>query len=564
MTDLIIKAFADIGLIPRDNQVETVQRIVDAFASGKRHVFLDAPTGSGKSVLAMVAHKVLNMRAVIVTATNSLVEQYHKDFTNVPIVIGAGNYPCELRNRLFKTSDAKADNCYKKSRFFYMQFPSDGAQPPECAENACSFVKSRVEKHQAISITNYPYYIIDQLYIKTLPNKDESLPNTSAYNVELGIFDEAHMINEQFSAHYNIHYTAKRSQEFLADIRKLTGQEDSQMEMAYSSVFNIINENVERGSIGLVNVDKFLNMLKKFYFKMTEIIDNKKIYEKGESGYDALGQMKSKYHGLFCKIDDYFKYKYEVVVDVKKAEKSLSVQPVFMGETSSQFCQKKNLYMSATMNYEYMVGTMKLDPEECVLIKVDYVFNADDKIIDMTRAKRKINYANMHSDEVIAEFHADLEDIYKLHADQSGVVIATSFKMAELLSHAKSATHDIILHENSEPAREVIRRFKNTSRPTILISPSLFEGVDLPGIESQFQVMPKAPYLSLGSKRMFYISRKHRGVYLQMSIMRMIQGCGRSTRFVGDKATTYMLDLNCGTLLRSRHNTWREQFKLIK
>jgi Rad3-related DNA helicase len=302
----------------------------------------------------------------------------------------------------------------------------------------------------------------------------------------------------------------------------------------------------------------------KFYAKMTEIIDNKKIFEKAESGYDALGQMKSKYHGLFCKIDDYFKYKYEIVVDVKKAEKSLSVQPVFMGSTSDIFCQQNNLFMSATMNYAFMVTTMKLNPDECELIKVDYVFNKDDKIIDMTRAKRKINYANMHSDEVVKEFCNDLESIYKIHADQSGVVIATSFKMAELLSQAKSSTHDIILHTNNEPAREIIRRFKQTNRPTVLISPSLFEGVDLPGLESQFQIMPKAPYLSLGSKRMFYISRKHRGVYLQMSIMRMIQGCGRSTRFVGDKAITYMLDLNCGTLLRSKHNTWREQFTLLK
>lgn len=565
-TTTIIKAFAELGFVPRDNQIDTVQRIVDAFDSGKKHVFLDAPTGSGKSVLGMVARKVLNKRAVIVTATNSLVEQYGRDFPEVPTVVGAGNYPCELRNRLFKTYNATADQCYKKSRFYYIQFPDDSPPPPECDPSNCGFAKTRADKHQDVTITNYPYYIIDQLYIKLIPGGDGELPNPAAYHVDMAIFDEAHMINEQFAAHYSIHYSAKRGEEFIRDIRKLTADYDgSNLEDAYENVFGIIDENVARGSIGLKNVDKFLGMLMKFYKKMMDIIETKKFFEKNESGYDGLTSMYGKYHGLFCKIDDYFKFKPEVVVDVKKGEASLTVQPIFINETSAGFCQKTNLYMSATMNYEFMVKTMKLDPAECELVTVDYTFEADDKTVDMTRlSEEKINFSNMHSQPVIDTFVKHLEEIYGLHADQNGIVITTSFRMAEQLAVAKSATHEIILHKNDTPAKEVIRMFKQSTRPTILLSPSLFEGIDLPGVESQFQVIPKAPYLSLGAKRMFYISRKHRGVYLQMSIMRMIQACGRSTRHAGDKSVTYMLDKNCGTLFRSRHNTWKDQFHLIK
>jgi ATP-dependent DNA helicase DinG len=552
----VLAAFTELGFTPRDLQVKSVMDVLDAFASGKRHVFLDAPTGSGKSLLALVIQKVLDIQAVVVTATNALGEQYERDYDDLLLVMGAGQYPCEAREVLFK-KDAFADTCYRKSRFFY----SLAVEPKECG--TCKFKFSREEKtKRKIAVTNYPYFIIDQLYIKPMEGPHGEPTNPSAWHLDLAIFDEAHLINEQFSQHYVIHYSKARGREFLHDISKMLG-ENSGMEEAYSGVFRIIDENIDRGSIGRANHLTFVLMLERFYRKMMEVCESMKGYCKVEETYDMLEALRHKYHGLFCKIDDYKKYGYEVVIETIKGE-SFSVQPVFIGAASEHLLQPLNLFMSATLNYDFMVATMELNPDECQLVKVGYSFNVDDKTIDFSRAREKVNYNNMFSDKVIYAMIEDLEAILVKHSTENGVVITTSFKMAEELSHVYSGTHELIVHRSTEPAKEVIARFKESSKPTVLFSPSLFEGVDLPGDISTFQVLPKAPYLSLGSKRMFHISRKHRAIYLQMTIKRMIQSFGRSTRSTGDKSMTYVLDLNAEKLFRSKYNAWKDQFKVIK
>jgi len=548
--DVVRKAFLDLGYSPRPNQISAVTDIVVAFALGKRHVFLDAPTGSGKSLIALAAQRVLNSSTVIVTATNSLCDQYARDHDWLPQVLGANNYSCPLRKKLELAND-NAEFCYKKSRFYYDRFE---LEPGECGE--CQFAASRrAKKISPITVTNYSYYIIDQLYIK---QKTED----GCYNADMAIFDESHLINEQFAQHYAIFYSAARSREFLNDIRSLCG-EASNMELAYSSVFKIIDENVSRGTIGKSNFKKFTDMLLKFYLKMIDIIDNKKIYAESDSSYDRLFAMKRKYHGMFCKIDDLNKFGYEVVVDVKKNEKSLTITPVFVGATSEHMFREKNLFMSATTNYEFMIKTLALDPNDCQLVKVPYSFNRDDKTLDFSFAARKVNWSNMNDPDTIRSLCRDVENVSKRHLGENGVVITTSFKTAADIASGVSVEHDVILHDSKTSAKDVISKFKKSTRPTILVSPSLFEGVDFSGDASKFQVLVKAPYPSLGSKRMFHISRKHRAVYLQMAVMRMNQALGRSTRDVNDKSVTYVLDTNCGKLFRSKYNDWKNQFNLI-
>ncbi len=574
----ITAGFLSLGYTPRALQVEAVQDVLAAFELGKRFVFLDAPCGSGKSLLALVIRKLLNKRAVIVTATNALGEQYERDYSTIeakdsvreargtwkaehvglPLVMGADQYPCEVRRIKFH-NQATAGSCYRKSRYFYTNFLTE---PVECS--TCKFSITRQRKHEDVSVTNYPYYIIDQLYVKPMGGSHGEKDNPSSWHdVDLGIFDEAHLINEQFAQHYVIFYSIERGQEYLSDIRKALGVH-SKYEAAYANVFRIIDENIKRGSIGPNNHMRFVDMLGKFYRNFHDLCETMQMYAKEEARYDQLGALSHKYHNLFCKIDDYHKYKYEVVIDVKKGEGSMAVQPIFIGELSQELLQEHNLFMSATINYEFMLKTMALDPEECQLVKVAYSFQPDDKTIDFRRARSFINYANMYSDVTIYSFLEAIEAILADHPTDNGVVIANSFKMAEELAGVLSSTHEIMLHTSAEPAKEIILRFKQATKPTLLLSPSLFEGVDFPGAVSRFQILPKAPYLSLAAKRMYYISRKHRGVYLQMSIKRMIQAFGRSSRASGDKAVTYVLDLNAEKLFRSKHNTWKEQFTVIR
>ena len=78
--------------------------------------------------------------------------------------------------------------------------------------------------------------------------------------------------------------------------------------------------------------------------------------------------------------------------------------------------------------------------------------------------------------------------------------------------------------------------------PTILISPSMTEGVDLKGKLSEFQILCKVPFPYLGDKVVKKKMSKWKWWYNTQTIRTIIQSIGRSIRSKDDKAVTYILD----------------------
>ena len=67
----------------RKGQKEAIIEIIEAERSGSKTVILDAPVGSGKSIIAMAVSYILNQngkRGFILASEISLQEQYEKDF----------------------------------------------------------------------------------------------------------------------------------------------------------------------------------------------------------------------------------------------------------------------------------------------------------------------------------------------------------------------------------------------------------------------------------------------------------------------------------------------------
>ena len=64
----------------RPGQRETVERVLAAFLKGKKTVILEAPTGSGKSLIAAAVAKSLGLTTMILTQTKQLGQQYIDSF----------------------------------------------------------------------------------------------------------------------------------------------------------------------------------------------------------------------------------------------------------------------------------------------------------------------------------------------------------------------------------------------------------------------------------------------------------------------------------------------------
>jgi ATP-dependent DNA helicase DinG len=117
------------------------------------------------------------------------------------------------------------------------------------------------------------------------------------------------------------------------------------------------------------------------------------------------------------------------------------------------------------------------------------------------------------------------------------------------------------LETNPEIQRdEVIAEHVNSTRPTVLISPSLYTGLDLKDDLSRFQIITKVPYPDI-SDRWINEKRKMSGQwYNWQTALKLVQGYGRSIRSKEDWAITYVLDSGFENFVRKNKDILPDWF----
>ena len=131
-----------------------------------------------------------------------------------------------------------------------------------------------------------------------------------------------------------------------------------------------------------------------------------------------------------------------------------------------------------------------------------------------------------------------------LYRNDKGIIRTTSYKQLVFIKENISQENKCrLLETNPEIQRdEVIAEHANTTKPTVLISPSLYIGLDLKDDLSRFQIVTEVPYSDLGD-RWINEKRKISGQwYNWQTALRLVQGYGRSIRSKEDYAVTYVLD----------------------
>jgi Rad3-related DNA helicase len=139
------------------------------------------------------------------------------------------------------------------------------------------------------------------------------------------------------------------------------------------------------------------------------------------------------------------------------------------------------------------------------------------------------------------------------HLNEPGLIHSVSYQNEEMiLNEVSRPTRRRIIHHGERSAlerEEALKKFKESDN-AILMSPGMFEGVDLKYDKSRFQIFPKIPYLSLGSSATRKRKDRDPQWYQWRTIIRMIQGMGRSVRADDDYAKTYILDGSFKNLLK--------------
>ena len=154
----------------RKGQREIIVKICETYLEDpKSTLVIDAPTGAGKSLIAMwSAHllKELGNRGYMVTSDLSLQDQYESDFYDYglrwPSIKGVDNYECSVNGLPFSLGDCKLKG-----------LGYEAAEQLSCY-SSCSYLQNRRKAiDQPISLLNYSFWLIQRNYVDAKMRQEE-------------------------------------------------------------------------------------------------------------------------------------------------------------------------------------------------------------------------------------------------------------------------------------------------------------------------------------------------------------------------------------------------------
>ncbi|HEX6561302.1 MAG TPA: helicase C-terminal domain-containing protein, partial [Nitrososphaera sp.] len=146
-----------------------------------------------------------------------------------------------------------------------------------------------------------------------------------------------------------------------------------------------------------------------------------------------------------------------------------------------------------------------------------------------------------------------IDNIMTIHKNEKGIIHTTSYSQLQYIRDNISRENASRLIETGSALgrEEVLEKHYKSTRPTVLISPSLHLGVDLKDDLSRFQVITKVPYPDLTDRKVSAMKDRDQRWYTWYTVLRLAQSYGRSIRSADDFATTYILDSSITFLLKS-------------
>ena len=198
------------------------------------------------------------------------------------------------------------------------------------------------------------------------------------------------------------------------------------------------------------------------------------------------------------------------------------------------------LLMSATiLDKGAFCELLGIKQEDCGFLSLPSPFPVENKpIISAGIGKMSAQ----HIDSTLPNLVKAVESILDEHKNEKGIIHCHSYKIANYLKrNIKKGKSRLIFH-TSEDRDSALEKHKKLKKPSVLISPSMTEGVDLKGELSRFQILCKIPYPYLGDKLIRKKMNKWKWWYPLQTAKTIIQSVGRSVRSKDDYATTYILD----------------------
>ena len=513
---------------PRPSQIEVLSEIDKIWHSGKKYIIACLPTGIGKSHIAYTIansatdidqerkRDIINYEiykknrngeyvydsrhegkgkygSFIFTITRSLQDQYQEIFSNITSVKGKNNYKCQIDTN--QTADyapclyskGLKESCFKKAICPYYETRNQGLS-------------------SKFAIFNYRSFFNLRNFLQER---------------EIYICDEADGIEEelvsQFTLDIGYNFLASEGIEFDKIISDNSRDAYNWLIDVYNQVKTKLDETTQKASL--------LSQKKGF-----DSLHHKQL--------QLIGKLTRTYSSMTEAIEYWDTCQY--LVEDKKAERVVFV-PYDIKPLAQNIFKRADrvLLMSATLsNHEEYAKSLGIKKEEYEYLEIDSPFDPNKSPIFCTT---KFNLSYNNNQDLYKIVEASLELCNK-HKDEKGIIHTHSNSITEAFKKKIGNDPRFLFRQVGISNEDILEEHKKSTLPTVLISPSLDTGISLDGDLGRFQIITKAPFLPLGSKRIKKKFDNNPQHYKMKMLNNLVQMAGRCTRSTKDYSITYILD----------------------
>lgn len=547
---------------------------MEAFITkNKKYFILEAPTGLGKSAIAYtVGQYMINFSdyiptmetgppIIVCTKTRNLQKQYIDSFGGLKSLWASSHYVCPLdpdnsechyhSHLCVRKTNKKGDNCkYYRNAIQNFSFSDNSSE-------ICLYKKANLEfMHSYMGILNYHFLLHSKKLSPKLLILDE------AHNIE-HILCDVMSINLTKNILNYIYRNAKKYQlldcfnynDFGLDDKK-TFEDDGEVIKKVDDILSIKTCYMDNDVLRFENMkNEMKQMYTEIIFEIEQYnnVDRKKLSKEEKIRTNTLSKISFRTLILLDKLNGFLESNVEWVMtkNDNNENKSLNLKPLEIKEIVPVLLERaeKILFMSSTIcgDKEFSKELLIKDNEYEFISLQSTISIKNRPIFSMN--KGTLNYKNKK--ELFPKFIEEMDNLLKRmeekHGTVRGLIHSVSYSNAKIIKESSKYSNRMIIPIGDQVLN--IKCLLKSKKDIIIVSPSVLEGIDLKGDLARIQFFPKVPYLDLNDNWIKSKLKNNQKWYYRETIIRIVQGSGRSIRGDDDWAFTFILDSDFRRLL---------------
>lgn len=495
---------------PRPGQVQALDWICEQFEAGHRRIICELGTGVGKSAVAVCVGAWLEARekgqgahapgVTVLTSQLILQNQYVDDFKQARDLRAAANFKC---------SGPVAGTCGETSRVRKAVGQEMAQQSLKCV--ACPYREAKNDFIESpVGVTNYSYSLSESMYAGELPPR------------RLLVCDEAHNVEDEVRRWTSVELTDSELEKLGLSLPSSTWDDDKCVEW-----------------LDTVYRDALDRHLKQTASKLKKHV---KAGTLATAAVKTLANSNDKFDKDLCKLNRLLNKGGRLLVSHDRNDRthteSIRFQPLEIAGLIEEVLYSRAsavLLLSATLLdrdvFSKSVGLVGAPYLSIPSPFKDHAFGVRFRPVGkMTQA---------HIENTLRSYPKALRRILNENKGSKGIVHAMNYRIVRALKEAMGGEKRLLFQDSARDRDTLLKRHLHSPDDTVLVSPSMMEGLDLRDDLGRFQVICKVPYPDMSDP---LVKHKDREWYSWRTVRTLVQAVGRSVRSETDWCISYILD----------------------